>query len=187
LVPTEVQSFIIRINLTKLIGWLSEPTSEIFGSTPEKTRTALLTQAFQRGVESLTQKLGPDMNQWQYGQAKLKHTYLEHALGKWVDEKTQKLLNLGPLPRGGNAYTPGSTGSDYQQRSGASFRMIINTGDWDAAIATNGPGQSGNPASPFYNNLFEPWSQDQYFPVYFDRSKIEAVTVHTNMLMPSPK
>jgi penicillin amidase len=108
-------------------------------------------------------------------------------LGKWVDEKTQKLLNLGPLPRGGNAYTPGSTGADYQQRSGASFRMIVNTGDWDAAIATNGPGQSGNPASPFYNNLFEPWSQDRYFPVYFDRSKIEAVTVHTNMLMPSPK
>ena len=90
MVPTEVQSFITRINLTKLIGWLSEPTSEIFGSTPEKTRTALLTQAFQRGVESLTQKLGPDMTQWQYGQAKLKHTYLEHALGKWVDEKTRK-------------------------------------------------------------------------------------------------
>ena len=90
LVPTEVQSFITRINLTKLIGWLSEPTSEIFGSTPENTRTALLTQAFQRGVESLTQKLGPDMTQWQYGQVKLKHTYLEHALGKWVDEKTRK-------------------------------------------------------------------------------------------------
>ncbi len=187
LVPTEVQSFITRINLTKLIGWLSEPSSEIFGSIPEKTRTALLTQAFQRGVESLTQKLGPDMTQWQYGQAKLKHTYLEHALGKWVDEKTQKLLNLGPLPRGGNAYTPGSTGSDYQQRSGASFRMIVNTGDWDATIATNGPGQSGNPASPFYNNLFEPWTQDRYFPLYFDRSKIEAVTVHTNILMPDPK
>ena len=187
LVPTEVQSFITRINLTKLIGWLSEPSSEIFGSIPEKTRTALLTQAFQRGVESLTQKLGPDMTQWQYGQAKLKHTYLEHALGKWVDKKTQKLLNLGPLPRGGNAYTPGSTGSDYQQRSGASFRMIVNTGDWDATIATNGPGQSGNPASPFYNNLFEPWTQDRYFPLYFDRSKIEAVTVHTNILMPDPK
>ena len=90
LVPTEVQSFITRINLTKLIGWLSEPTSEIFGSTPENTRTALLTQAFQRGIESLTQKLGPDMTQWQYGQVKLKHTYLEHALGKWVDEKTRK-------------------------------------------------------------------------------------------------
>ena len=65
--------------------------------------------------------------------------------------------------------------------------MIINTGDWDAAIATNGPGQSGNPASPFYNNLFESWSQDQYFPVYFDRSKIETVTVHTDILIPDPK
>ena len=187
LVPKKVQSLITRINLTKLIDWLKEPNSETFGSVPEKARTTLLTQAFRRAVESLTKKLGPDMNQWQYGQAKLKHAYLEHALGKWVDEKTQKILNLGPLPRGGNAYSPGSTGSDYRQRSGASFKMIVNTGDWDATIATNSPGQSGNPASPFYNNLFEPWAEDQYFPVYFDRSKIEAVTVQRHMLVPDPK
>ena len=187
LVPEKVQPFIQRINLIKIIDWLNEPTLENFGNDPEKARTTLLTQAFQQGIESLTQKLGPDMTLWHYGQAKLKHAYLEHSLGKLVDKKTQKLLNLGPLPRGGNAYTPGSTGSDYRQKNGASFRIIVNTGDWDATIATNGPGQSGNPASPFYKNLFESWANDQYFPVYFSRTKIEEVTNITSVLLPDKK
>ena len=160
---------------------------ENFGNDPEKARTTLITQAFQQGIESLTQQLGPDMTLWQYGQAKLKHAFLEHVLGKWVDKKTQKLLNLGPLPRGGNAYTTGSTGSNYRQKNGASFRIIVNTGDWDATIATNGPGQSGNPTSPFYKNLFESWANDQYFPVYFSRTKINEVTNTTSVLLPDKK
>ena len=57
LVPEKVQPFIQRINLIKIIDWLNEPTLENFGNDPEKARTTLLTQAFQQGVESLTQKL----------------------------------------------------------------------------------------------------------------------------------
>jgi penicillin amidase len=65
--------------------------------------------------------------------------------------------------------------------------MIVNTGDWDAAEGTNGPGQSGNPDSPFYSNLFEPWAKDQYFPVYYSRSKIDSVAVSTKILLPLKK
>jgi penicillin amidase len=124
------------------------------------------------------------MSQWHYGQAKNKHTYMEHALSKTVNDATRSKLDLGPLPRGGNAYTPGSTGGNLRQSSGASFRMIVNTGDWDAAIGTNGPGQSGNPDSPFYNNLFEPWARDKYFPVYYSRNKIDSVAVGAKILRP---
>lgn len=63
------------------------------------------------------------------------------------------------------------TGKNNRQILGATFRMIVNTGDWDAAVATNGPGQSGNPEGPFYSNLFELWVKDQYFPVYYLRKK----------------
>jgi penicillin amidase len=96
-------------------------------------------------------------------------------------------LDLGPMPRGGNSYTPGSTGGNNNQSSGASFRMIVNTGDWDAAIGTNGPGQSGDPDSPFYSNLFEPWAKDQYFPVYYSRNKIDSVAVSSYILKPKNK
>ena len=67
------------------------------------------------------------------------------------------------------------TGSTPNQTRGASFRVIINTGDWDDARAINTPGQSGNPDSPFYKNLFEMWANDQYFPLYYSKKEIEAV------------
>jgi penicillin amidase len=146
-----------------------------------------LSEAFKNAVADLEKNLGSDMSQWQYGQEKNKHTYMQHALSDGVNAATQKQLDLGPLPRGGNSYTPGSTGGNLRQSSGASFRMIVNTGDWDAAVATNGPGQSGNPDSPFYDNLFEPWAKDQYFPVYYSRKKIDSVSIGTKMLLPMIK
>jgi penicillin amidase len=62
--------------------------------------------------------------------------------------------------------------------------MIVNTGDWDAAVGTNAPGQSGNPESPFYSNLFEPWAKDQYFPVFYSRTKIDSVAVSNQKYLP---
>jgi penicillin amidase len=62
--------------------------------------------------------------------------------------------------------------------------MIVNTGDWDATIGTNAPGQSGNPESPFYSDLFEPWSQDLYFPMYFSKERIQSVIYKQTILEP---
>ena len=62
--------------------------------------------------------------------------------------------------------------------------MIVNTGDWDMALGTNGPGQSGDPNSPYYSNLFEPWAKDTYFPVYFSKEKIDSVATEKTMLIP---
>ena len=182
-IPEEAQAHIPYIQLKTLLNWVMEPDSK-FGSDPKSDRDLLVKQAFIRAIEILENKLGSNMNQWQYGQARFKHTYMTHALGNAVNDSLRDKLNLGPLPRGGNGYTPGSTGSNLRQSSGASFRIIVNTGDWDAALGTNGPGQSGNPDSPFYNNLFEPWANDQYFPVYFSKAKIDSVAVESTFLKP---
>ena len=42
----------------------------------------------------------------------------------------------------------------------------VDTGDWDLAVGSNTPGQSGGPDSSFYDNLFEPWANDRFFPVF---------------------
>jgi penicillin amidase len=169
--------------MKRIIDWLIEPDTK-FGANPLLGRDQFLHDAFINAVGDLEKNLGSDISQWQYGQVKNKHTYMEHALSNAVNTETKSKLDLGPLPRGGNSYTPGSTGGNLRQSSGASFRMIVNTGDWDAAIGTNGPGQSGDPDSPFYDNLFEPWAKDQYFPVYYSRSKIDSVAASTKILMP---
>ena len=93
-------------------------------------------------------------------------------------------LDLGPLPRGGYSHTVNSTSNDDNQSTGASFRIIADTGDWDRSVGTNTPGQSGDPASPHYRDHFEPWADGQYFPVYFTRTKVETVTETKTTLVP---
>ncbi|KYG80277.1 penicillin acylase family protein [Roseivirga echinicomitans] len=182
-IPSELKGIVYSLQLTRIIQWLENPDQR-FGTNPAKGRDQFLAEAFSNGIIYLEKTLGDDIEKWQYGQEKLKHTAMQHALGDLVNPDLQAKINLGPLPRGGNSYTVGSTGGNNRQSSGASFRIIINTGDWDAAIATNGPGQSGNPESPFYSNLFEPWANDQYYPVYYSKEKINEVAVEKRMLKP---
>jgi penicillin amidase len=70
------------------------------------------------------------------------------------------------------------------QLSGATFRMVVDVADWDKAMFTNAPGQSGDPQSPFYKNLFSAWANDQYFPVYFSREKVEKAVAERSILKP---
>jgi penicillin amidase len=97
----------------------------------------------------------------------------------------QKKANMGPAPRGGNSYTVCATSSKNNQYKGASFRIIADTKDWDNSVGTNTPGQSGNPDSKFYKNLFKSWASDHYFPLYYSKSKIE--TILDNRLILSPE
>lgn len=182
-IPPDTKDIISGIQMKKVIDWMADPKDK-FGNQPEQARDEFLITAFNNGIKFLEETLGSDIDQWQYGQEKFKHSAMIHALGTIVADETASKLNLGPLPRGGNAYTPGSTGSNNRQSSGASFRMIVNTGDWDAALGTNAPGQSGNPENPFYSNLFEPWAKDQYFPVFYSRAKIDSVAVATQKYHP---
>ena len=50
---------------------------------------------------------------------------------------------------------------------------------------TNTPGQSGNPESPYYDNLLEDWANDRTFPLLFSRKRIEENAAFTINLVPS--
>ena len=89
---------------------------------------------------------------------------------------SDELLDVGPAARGGDSYTVNNTGQADNQPTGASFRVIINTGNWDASVATNSPGQSGDPNGKHYRDLFAPWAEGRYFPLLYTRPRIEAVT-----------
>jgi len=181
-VPEKAQEHIRSLQLKRIMDWVENPDIQFEGSI--YARDFFLKRAFIDAYEELAKKLGKDISQWQYGQADYKHSYIAHALSEVVRPDLQDQLDAGPLPRGGNAYTANSTGNYEQQASGASFRMIVNTGDWDAAIGSNAPGQSGDPQSSFYKNLFEPWVKNEYFPVYYSRPKVDSVGVEKLVLRP---
>ena len=42
----------------------------------------------------------------------------------------------------------------------------------------------GDPDSEFYNNLFDSWAKDQYFPVLYSRDRIEKTASEKFLLLP---
>ena len=183
-VPDDAKNFIKSIQLKKIIDWIENPTKEFFGSNPIKGRDDFIKKTFKQSITNLKENLGNNIEDWRYGQEKFKHIKIAHPIGGLVNNETADKLNLQTLPRGGNAYTPGSTGGNNNQSSGASFRIIVNTGNWDESIASNTPGQSGDPDSPFYRNLYEDWAKDKYFPLYYSKEKIKSVTYKQTILLP---
>lgn len=181
-IPESIRSY-VSFQLTTLIERLQNPIF-YFGENALQSRNDLLVRSFKKAITALQKKLGPNMGDWMYGQAKYKHITLEHPLATHVSANLRQQLNLGPLPRGGNGQTPGSTGGTDNQMSGASFRILVDTKDWDSTLLINTPGQSGDPKSPFYRNLFETWANDRYFPAYFSKKNILAAKADQWMLLP---
>ncbi len=171
------------LQMKKVVDWLILPDGK-FGKNPIQGRDDFLKKAFQSAVQNLQAKLGEDMNKWQYGQADNKHIILKHPMSNALNKDLKAKLEFGPIPRGGNSFTVNNTSSNLNQSHGASFRMIVDTGDWDACLGMNTPGQSGNPEHPHYGNLFELWARDQFFPVFYSREKVESVQEEFWVLKP---
>ena len=117
--------------------------------------------------------LGDDQSRWEWGalhEIRFQHPLLHLADGELADQ-----MRYPPYPRGGSGFTTNNTSfsaSNLLVRAGASYRQVIDVGNWDAATMTNAPGQSGDPRSPFYDNLLKGWAEEGDFPLLFSREKI---------------
>ncbi len=143
---------------------------------PVAGRDAFLLRALREAVADLTEELGPDMEGWVYGQEDYKHARITHPLSPAVNDSLRERLEVGPAPRGGDSYTVNMTSGGGNQRFGATFRILVDTEDWDRTLGMNAPGQAGDPESPLYDNLFDLWAEDRVFPAFFSREEIEGVT-----------
>lgn len=181
-VPESARDY-LTVGMKTTIDMLLAPDGD-FGEDPIAGRDDFLLTALQQGVADLSEKLGGNPEDWVYGQADYKHALIRHPLGAAVDEETRQRLEVGPLPRGGSSFTLGNTGSSDNQTSGASFRIFVDTRDWDNTLGMNTPGQVGDPDSPLYDNLFELWANDRVFPAFYSRDKIESVLYETLELTP---
>ncbi len=183
LVPEMNRQRLPRRPMKIMMDCLARPDDK-FGVDPEAGRDNVLIKSLEQGIKGLVERLGIDMSFWLYGQEKFHHIMLYHMLSKALSDDLRTKFDIGPFPRGGSGFTVNMTGSGYNQSSGASFRIIVDCSDWDNSVGTNCPGQSGNPESPHYKDLFKPWSKGQYFPVYFSRQKIESAAEGILILIP---
>jgi penicillin amidase len=172
------------VSTKRLIDWLNAPDRR-FGADPIAGRDALVVRSLDEAVAELTKRFGPEMQAWKYGQNQYHHALVRHPLSEAVNAETRAKLEVGPLPRGGDGTTVSATGNGDNQTSGGSFKIIADTEDWDNSVGLNTPGQSGDPSSPHYRDLFQLWAQGRYFPVAYSRPKVDSVTESVTRLTPA--
>lgn len=172
------------VTTKRLIDWLHAPDGR-FGEHPTRARDALLALSLDEAVAELTKRFGPAVQGWKYGQERFHHALIRHPLSDAVNAATRATLNVGPLPRGGDASTITATGNGDNQTSGGSLKIIADTEDWDNSIGINTPGQVGNPNDVHYRDLFELWARGKYFTLAYSRKKVESVSESVTKLEPS--
>ncbi|MDP9429256.1 MAG: penicillin acylase family protein [Actinomycetota bacterium] len=193
LVPADQVETVVR-KVTPEESLLADPRADLailehpvnwLGEDGEAVLDEILRSTLAPAVAEVERLLGPDRGTWAWG--RLHVSRLAHALSPLMSEDTRARLAVGPAPRGGSGDTVGNTAylSDtFVQTGGATFRIVVDVGDWDGSLVMNSPGQSGDPDSPHYSDLFEAWSRGEAFPLYYSRARVEAVTERRIRLRP---
>jgi len=182
-IPEVAKPWFSSIQMTRVLEWMEKPGLIFSADTLEK-RNERLAESFVSAIKELEQKLGSNVQKWQYGQVEYKHAQIRHLLDLVVNEDWQTKLNTQSLPRGGYSFTPGASGYGDNNTAGASFRIVVDTENWEKTIGINNPGQSGNPESPFYKNLFPIWANDEFISIPFSKEKIQMLKASEERLVP---
>jgi penicillin amidase len=127
-------------------------------------------------LDQIEAQFGKDPAGWQWG--KLHQLTLAHPSGN-------RAWQLGPVARPGDANTVNATsGANFRQTNGASWREVLDVGDWDRSLMTNVPGESGDPTSKHFSDLLADWAAGRYHPMPFTRKAVEAAMEERIILRP---
>ncbi|MCB0569437.1 MAG: penicillin acylase family protein [Phaeodactylibacter sp.] len=101
---------------------------------------------------------------------------LEAALGQydgisWAGYKDTRISHLANIPAfsrlhlqvGGSRDAPDA----ISEQNGPSWRMAVALGDEVEAYGVYPGGQSGNPGSPYYENMVDKWLAGEYYKLFF--------------------
>ena len=157
------------------------PLERVIAEVQKGQETNAIVQSLSAAVTEARTQLGDDLSRWRWGA--LHRAPFNHPLA--TDEARRSLLNLRAIERGGDGNTVNNTsGANFRQTHGASFREILDVSDWDRSVGTNTPGQSGQPGSRHYDDLLKLWAEGRYFPLLYSRGRVEAGARQRLLLQP---
>lgn len=146
------------------IDWLARDDPRL-GADPAAVRRAVLTRSLALAWHDAETRMGPDPARWRWGE--LHRAQWTAAIAPRVPPAERARWTVGPLGVGGSGSTPMATWdarNAYAVTGGASVRMVLDVGGWDNSRIINAPGQSGNPDSPHFRDLFPIWAAGHYVP-----------------------
>jgi penicillin amidase len=136
---------------------VKEPESRWFdnvNTAAKETLDDLVNESFQYACDSLERKYGSIGKSWQW--ANVKGTNVAH-LAKIPGFGSKKLM-IG----GGK-----STINALNESNGPSWRMVVELGKTPKGHGVYPGGQSGNPGSPFYDDMIDTWAKGKLYDLYF--------------------
>jgi penicillin G amidase len=160
-------------HLEAVISYLEHPDGAL-GAQPTTTRNLILLESLKSALVELDQRLGPNMETWAWG--RLHHATFQPAVAVLADPQLRAQMTVGPLETPGSASSPRAQtyrASDFSVTAGASVRLVMDVGAWDNSVVINSPGQSGDPMSAHYRDLFTMWAESSYVPLRFSRAAVE--------------
>jgi penicillin amidase len=100
-----------------------------------------------------------------------------------------RVFNLGPIPCGGDADVINQAAVVpfaplAQADNVPSLRAVFDVGAWQNSRFVLPGGQSGNPLSPHYGDLFELWQRGEGVPIAFTAEQMQEAAVETLELHP---
>jgi penicillin amidase len=172
-------------NLDAVLTYLEAPDAAL-GPDPVAARNVLVLTSLRDAITDLTERLGPDMSAWTWG--RLHRAQFEPAVARLADPQLRAQMTVGPMALPGSSETPRALSFDpstFKVTAGASVRLVIDVGSWDNSTFINTPGQSGDPSSAYYRNLFPLWAEGRQVPLRFSREAVERDTAQAILLSPA--
>lgn len=164
------------VNLLRTLpaGWLAEGWPRA------------IEQSLAEAIVELRRRAGPSPDYWGWGH--LRPLVLRHPLlGR--QRYLRSIFNLGPIPCGGDANTINQAANPLRDVTEPTtflpnMRAVMDVGDWRNNRFSLAGGQSGNPCSPHFDDLWPLWRKGEGVPIPFDRDDVVRQARDTLRLRP---
>lgn len=183
--PAAAREIVGNGHIEAILTYLEKPDTRL-GPKPIEARNAIFIETLKSATDELAQKLGGEPSTWTWG--RLHQAKWDPAVAVLADPQLKAQMSIGPLQTPGSASTPRAQSyraSDFNVTAGASVRMVMDVGAWDNSMVMNTPGQSGDPFSAHYRDLFPLWAEGRYVPLAFSREAVDRVAEKVIKLTPA--
>jgi penicillin amidase len=148
---------------------------------PVETCAAMLGQALEQALDQMSEVQGTeDLSRWRWA----------HANPVWFPHLPfHASTMLRPIfsrraERGGDAFTVNPTMPLHDQVLVASYRQILDLGNFDRSVFVLPLGQSGHLLSRGYAGMLDDWNEGRYRPLRFSAAAVDAAATSRLRLEP---
>lgn len=165
--------------ISQIVKMINEQPADVLGVSWNNA----ICDELEKAVLILEAELGEDETKWLWGKYRpliLKHPIIRN-LKEFNSEKYMTLLNLGPIPWGGDEQTLSvAAGSMLDPKVTPDFipnyRGVIQVGDWEKCYFSLAGGASSDPKSKHYRDMFELWKDGKGINIAWSEEKVKEIS-----------